>query len=120
MKNEAKISLELREIASKLVKEYNMPWLELENIEFVQRDKSSKALADIRKVGYPATLYTSKTIVITAYQDFSDLNEEKKKIVILHELFHISPEDSGKLLKHDFEEFRVIFEKYGDWQSENK
>lgn len=112
-----RIAKELRVIAERVVKENNLNWVDLEQIEFCKRGINKDCFADIRRIRFPASLYTGKMHIVSTYLNFEELNEKKKEIVILHELLHIDPEDPEKLLKHDVEDFSVILKKYGvDWQ----
>ena len=111
-----RISEELRELALDLVKENNLNWVDIEQIEFVSSIKKNKKFADIRTIRYPASLYTNKQYLITTYASFDELNDKKKRIVLLHELLHIG--ENRKLQKHDIEEFAVIIKKYGFWRED--
>jgi len=115
-----RIVKDLKDVALDIVKKENLAWVDVERIEFCKRDKKSKSFADIRKINFPASLYTNKTYVISTYSDFETLNDKNKSIVIWHELLHIDKDDPDKLKKHDIEEFMPIFEKFGDWQKIEK
>lgn len=115
------INPEIENLASEIIKDDNdrlgLALIRLEDIQFVRiQGKESKKYADIRKIGYPAKLFTNKIFLISFYDIFDELPIEKKKIVIAHELMHIDMVND-KLKKHDVEDFRDIIRVYGlDWE----
>lgn len=81
------------------------------------KGKKTNSYADVRKIFFPASLYTNKKWLISFYDSFDDLPEEKQKIVIMHELMHIDI-DKEKLKKHNVEDFREILEIHGiNWET---
>jgi predicted metallopeptidase len=116
-----RISSDLRAIAMKVVSREKMSHVDLEQIEFVKRDAQKDKYADIRRLRFPASLYTDKMFIVSTYMDFDLLDDAGKEVVIWHELLHINPEDPEKLKKHDIEDFAVILKAKGiDWLQQNK
>lgn len=52
------------------------------------------------------------TIVVVG-EKWDEVDDNTKKLIMLHELTHIDSEFSGKLLKHNVEDFKEMLEKYG-------
>lgn len=79
--------------------------------------------ADCRKVSTIYKAYLPFDFIITFYeQNTSMLNENQLKILMYHELRHITMGERGlKLRPHDIEDFSSILEKYGlDWNESGK
>ena len=114
-----KIKNMVREIVEddEKAKKYGFEMLHSIDIQCVRvKGKVSKAYADVRKISFPTSLFTDKKWLISFYDIFDDLTEDKQKIVALHELLHIDAEKE-KLVKHNIEDFRVILEEYGiNWE----
>jgi hypothetical protein len=72
--------------------------------------------ADCRKLGEVYKAYLPFDFIITFYYFNSEqLNENQKKILMLHELKHIQINERGLSVKpHDIEDFKDILDKYGN------
>jgi len=106
----------IRKIATEVINKRRdlQTYIDLDNIDFVVMERQKKnTYAEIRKIGFPAELYTDKSFVIFIYPVFFELNSKKQEITILHELLHIEPNDPSKMKKHDVEDFKDIIEEYG-------
>ena len=109
------------ELAKKILNEnkFNFDLIDILDIQFVRViGENPKKYADIRKISYPASLFTHKKYLISFYDSFEDLTLDKKEIVIAHELMHIDAEHE-KLIQHDIQDFRQILEIYGvNWEKQ--
>lgn len=79
--------------------------------------------ADCRKLGEVYKAFLPFDFVITFYYFNTEmLNDNQKKILMLHELKHIQINERGLSVKpHDIEDFKDILEKYGnEWNEFNK
>jgi len=118
------ISKEMRAIAEKIVKDHKEleTYIDLDNIEFVLRDKAKKdRIAEMRTHTFPTTLYSSKQFTMSAFLGFDELNDKKKYLVIYHELLHINPDDPSTLMGHDVEDFECIIKEHGtSWLEDTK
>lgn len=78
--------------------------------------------ADCRKVNLVYSAYIPYDFVITFYADNIEmLNENQKKILMLHELKHIGVNQKGLvIIPHDVEDFESILKDYGTkWNKYN-
>lgn len=115
------VNEEVDELAKEVTRsendEFGLGMIDLTEIQFVRAKRVCKKYADVRKIGFPANLFTKKKWLVSLYNSFEDLSREKKKIVMIHELLHIDLE-KGKLKKHDVEDFRDIIERFGlNWET---
>jgi hypothetical protein len=79
--------------------------------------------ADCRKLGEVYKAFLPFDFVITFYYFNTEiLNDNQKKILMLHELKHIQINERELSVKpHDIEDFKDILEKYGnEWNEFNK
>jgi predicted metallopeptidase len=93
-----------------------------------ERPKKMKKLATIRLIS-PAM----KTILrafgrkdirfyIEVYaQDFSAWSNQRRQVILLHEILHISAPDERSLVRHDTEDFSLLLDAFGIdyWQKES-
>lgn len=87
---------------------------------FCDRKKKSNGnvvFADCAKVSDKNKVLCGYDFCITFYYDSLMLTEEKKEILMEHELMHIGVDDAGFfIVPHDLSDFKEIVEKYGvDW-----
>lgn len=110
---------EIESLAKKVIEKdvLGLGSIDVKDLQFVRVvGKDAKKYADIRKIGYPANLFTGKIFLISFYDIFEALPIEKKEIVVVHELMHIDTAND-KIKKHDIEDFRDIIKTYGiDWE----
>lgn len=127
---EAEPSKQLRLLANKIInrfpefsiiKEWNI------KIGYVvsQERKSGEKItyADCRRVQEVFRAYLPFDFIITFYElNTGMLNENQQKVLMLHELRHITMGEKGlKLRPHDIEDFKDILESYGlDWNEYGK
>ena len=79
--------------------------------------------ADCRKLGEVYKAYLPFDFVVTFYYFNTErLNENQKKILMLHELKHIQITEKGLSVRpHDIEDFKDILARYGnEWNEFNK
>jgi len=79
--------------------------------------------ADCRKLGEVYKAYLPFDFIVTFYYFNTEmLNENQKKILMLHELKHIQITEKGLSVRpHDIEDFKDILERYGnEWNELNK
>jgi len=79
--------------------------------------------ADCRKLGEVYKAFLPFDFIITFYYfNVALMNENQKKILMLHELKHIQINERGLSVRpHDIEDFKDILEKYGnEWNEFNK
>ena len=79
--------------------------------------------ADCRRVQEVFKAYLPYDFIITFYsRNTAFLDDNQQKILMLHELRHITLGEKGlKLRPHDIEDFKEILEKYGlDWNEQGK
>jgi len=79
--------------------------------------------ADCRKLGEVYKAFLPFDFIVTFYYFNTELlNDNQKKILMLHELKHIQINERGLSVKpHDVEDFKDILDKYGnEWNEFNK
>lgn len=79
--------------------------------------------ADCRKLGEVYKAYLPFDFIVTFYYFNTELlNDNQKKILMLHELKHIQVNERGLSVRpHDIEDFKDILEMYGnEWNEFNK
>lgn len=106
----------LREIISNNV--FSLGYLSAALIKMVRvENKKTRQIADIRSIKYPSSLFTDKHFIVSVYAEkFDQLDEQRQKLIIAHELMHINREKEKSLLRHDKEDFRKIMKVFGiDW-----
>ena len=83
---------------------------------FESKNNSGRAtLADCRKVTGPYQAYLPFDFVITFYEpNLTMLTDNQRKVVMLHELMHITLTERGLAVKpHDIEDWENILSQYG-------
>ncbi len=113
---------DLRLLANKIMRKYpEFDFIKDWNIKIgyvVSQEKKSGekvTYADCRKVPEVYRAYLPYDFVITFYERNTELlNENQKKILMLHELRHIGIGPRGiRVAPHDIEDFSSILERYG-------
>lgn len=127
---EAEPSRKLRLLADKIINKrqelsFIHEWgIKVGYIVSQERKRGEKIIyADCRKVHDVFKAYLPFDFIITFYeQNTSFLNENQQKVLMLHELRHITVGKKGPKLKpHDIEDFSDILDKYGlDWNHYGK
>ena len=127
---EAEPSRQLRLLANKIINRFpEFGFIREWNIKIgyvvSQERKSGEKItyADCRKVQEVFKAYLPFDFIITFYErNTGFLNENQQKILMLHELRHITMGEKGlKLRPHDIEDFSDILDKYGlDWNHYGK
>jgi hypothetical protein len=85
--------------------------------------KGKQINADCRKVNGTYTAYLPFDFIITFYEpNMGYMNENQKKILMLHELKHIGLGERGlRIENHDVEDFKDILYRFGiDWNEFNQ
>lgn len=116
-----KISTKYRDIAEKIIDQYNVAFghIDIDSILFLEEDsRAPKKYADIQMVKSPYTFITNYKFILTVYEPKTiAMNDSQKNILIMHELMHINDDFDG-LVKHNLEDFSEIVSKYGvDWDT---
>ncbi len=127
---EAEPNKQLRLLAIKIINRYpEFSFIKEWNVKIgyvvSQEHKSGEKItyADCRKVQDVFRAYLPFDFIITFYeQNTGMLNENQLKVLMLHELRHITMGERGlKLRPHDIEDFKDILETYGlDWNEYGK
>ncbi len=127
---EAEPSKQLRILANKIIKHFPefgfiREWnVKIGYVVSQERKNGEKMIfADCRKVQEVFKAYLPFDFIITFYErNTGFLNENQQKILMLHELRHITMGEKGlKLRPHDIEDFSDILDKYGlDWNHNGK
>ena len=97
---------------------FGLGWVNQDNIKIIRvENKSPREIAKIQVLDFPASIFTDKHFIISVYASkFDCLDEQRQKLVLIHELLHINSEKERSLMKHDKEDFRKILLKFGvDW-----
>lgn len=128
--NEAKPSKELRVLAEKVIRRFpelcyiHDCGIRIGYVVSHERKNGEKTVyADCRKLGESVRAYLPFDFLITFYEHNTGLlNENQKRLLMLHELSHIGIGQRGLRIKpHDVEDFSFILEKYGlDWTKYGK
>ncbi|MNO37513.1 hypothetical protein D3C76_275960 [compost metagenome] len=104
-----------------IIREFN---IKIGYVVSQERKRGEKiTYADCRKVQEVFKAYLPFDFIITFYErNTSMLNENQQKILMLHELRHITLGEKGlKIRPHDIEDFKDILETYGlDWNEPGK
>jgi hypothetical protein len=117
------VTSEVLDIAKEIIKDHR-PDLEECMIGFVFRDEAAVSrgkiiLATTRKAPANIKPYLSEEInmlIIVAKDQWDLLSTEQRRALIDHELCHIIYSGRDWALQgHDFEEFKVIIDRYGLW-----
>lgn len=85
---------------------------------YPKRDKGKEIQADCRKTTGTYTAFLPYDFVITFYEpNISQLSENQRKILMLHELRHIGVGERGlRIENHEVEDFVSILHRYGiEW-----
>jgi len=127
---DAEISRFLKRMAEQIIKrfpefsiirEFN---IKIGYVVSQERKRGEKiTYADCRKVQEVYKAYLPFDFIITFYERNTGLlNENQQKILMLHELRHITLGEKGlKIRPHDIEDFKDILETYGlDWNEPGK
>lgn len=127
---DAEPSRQLRLLANKIINRYpEFNFIKEWNVKIgyvvSQEKKQGEKItyADCRKVQDVFKAYLPYDFIITFYErNTGFLNENQQKILMYHELKHITMGERGlKLRPHDIEDFSDILERYGlDWNFPNK
>ncbi|MHB8061269.1 MAG: putative metallopeptidase [Ruminiclostridium sp.] len=127
---EAEPSRQLRLLANKIINRFpEFGFIREWNVKIgyvvSQKRKQGEKItyADCRKVQEVFKAYLPYDFIITFYErNTGFLNENQQKILMLHELRHITMGDKGpKIRPHDIEDFSDILDKYGlDWNNFGK
>lgn len=127
---DAEPSRQLRLLANKIINRFpEFGFIREWNIKIgyvvSQERKSGEKItyADCRKVQEVFKAYLPFDFIITFYErNTGFLNENQQKVLMLHELRHITMGEKGlKLRTHDIEDFSNILDKYGlDWNHYGK
>jgi hypothetical protein len=103
------------------IREYN---IKIAYVVSQERKKGEKVTyADCRKVQEVFKAYLPYDFIITFYErNTGVLSENQQKILMLHELRHITIGEKGlKIRPHDIEDFKDILEPFGlDWNEPGK
>lgn len=128
--SEAEPSKQLRLLANKIINRYpEFSFIKEWNVKIgyvvSQERKAGDKItyADCRKVQDVFRAYLPFDFIITFYeQNTGMLNENQLKVLMLHELRHITMGDNGlKIRPHSIEDFKEILETYGlDWNEYGK
>ena len=119
---EAEPSRKLKTLANKIINKYpEFSFIREWNVKIgyvisQERKAGEKIIyADCRKVQEVYKAYLPFDLIITFYErNTGFLNENQLKILMYHELKHITMGEKGlKLQPHNIEDFRDILEKYG-------
>lgn len=105
-----------------IIKDYDIRVAYVRSYE-AKRDKGKTVYADCRKVRGTFTAYLPFDFIVTFYEpNVYIMTENQKKILMLHELRHISIGERGlRIENHDVEDFRDILIRFGiDWNDFNQ
>ncbi|MMZ66337.1 hypothetical protein D1872_288240 [compost metagenome] len=104
-----------------IIREFN---IKIGYVVSQERKRGEKiTYADCRKVQEVFKAYLPFDFIITFYErNTSLLSENQQKILMLHELRHITLGEKGlKIRPHDIEDFKDILDTYGlDWNEPGK
>ncbi|MDF9845186.1 MULTISPECIES: putative metallopeptidase [unclassified Paenibacillus] len=104
-----------------IIREFN---IKIGYVVSQERKRGEKiTYADCRKVQEVFRAYLPYDFIITFYErNTGMLNENQQKVLMLHELRHITIGEKGlKIRPHDIEDFKDILEPYGlDWNEPGK
>lgn len=127
---DARPSRELRALADKLIRRFPEFHFISEYgikigyvISYEKKGGDKTVYADCRKLNDPVKAYLPFDFIITFYDHNAGLlNENQKKLLMLHELKHVMIGQKGlKVRPHDIEDFQDILTKYGlDWSAYGK
>lgn len=127
---DAEPSRKLRLLATKIINRYSefnfiREWNVKIGYVISQERKNGEKItyADCRKVQEVFKAYLPFDFIITFYErNTCFLSENQQKILMLHELRHITMGERGlKLKPHDIEDFKAILDEYGlDWNDFGK
>lgn len=127
---ESEPSNEMRFLATKIINRYpEFDFIKEWNVKIgyvVSQEKKrgeKMTYADCRKVTDAYQAYLPYDFIITFYEyNTGFLNENQLKVLMYHELKHITMGEKGlKIKPHDIEDFSDILEKYGlDWNMPSK
>lgn len=116
---------EVKKIADKLIDKYHGNLREAK-IVYLFRDKpiKSKGKIELGKATKVSGKYNAVTgadfLIEIAEPQFCDMEQEKQKALIDHELSHcfIDIEGNRSILNHDFEGFNSVLKRYGFWHND--
>lgn len=127
---DAEVSRSLKMLADKIIKKYSeFSFIKEWNVKIgyvISHEKKNGekiTYADCRKVPVVYKAYLPFDFIITFYEYNTDaLNENQLKVLMYHELKHITMGERGlKLRPHDIEDFNSILDTYGlDWNGFGK
>ncbi len=91
--------------------------VEIDNVLFFwEREEHGSALARCYLNKGPIEFFTDKRYSIVVYESNADyMSVEQLMILLLHELMHIPPLDTGKLKDHTVKDFREMLDIDMDW-----
>jgi predicted metallopeptidase len=119
---EYKYAEEVEEIAQKLIKEYHQHLRDAHMCYFFRKPAAKSAGQVVpgraSKVSGKYKAMTGYDFVIEISEShFNEMNENKKKALIDHELSHcyIDLEGNIKTINHDFEGFNGVLRRHGFW-----
>jgi len=127
---DAKPSRELKQLGEAIINKF--PELQFINVYGIKvgyvlsyENKTGQKItyADCRKLGEVYKAYLPFDFIVTFYYFNTELlNDNQKKILMLHELKHIQITERGLSVKpHDIEDFKDILDKYGnEWNQFEK
>jgi DNA-binding Lrp family transcriptional regulator len=127
---DAEVNNELRLLAEKIIKKFGeFSFIKEYDIKigyvnsYESKGGEKIVYADCRKLQEVYKAYLPFDYIITFYdRNTGSLNENQKKILMLHELKHIGIGPSGlKIIQHDIEDFSDILTEFGlNWNGFDK
>lgn len=127
---DAEPNKEMKALGESIIKRFpELQFIDLYNINIgyvisYENKQGQKIIyADCRKLNEVYKAYLPFDFIITFYYfNIHMLNENQRKILMLHELKHIQINERGLSVKpHDIEDFKDILEKYGnEWNEFNQ
>ena len=119
------ISAEVKDLAESVIKEHKLAYLKDVNIEYltVLPNISTSVIGKCIKASNELKFFTKKDYIIEVSGEiWENLDEETRKILLLHELLHISLKTNKKgdivygISDHDVKDFKRVIKHYGaEW-----